>query len=111
MFRGQPEPHELLPQFNKLLSELLRGKLQRNTFQPWEIEILLDIEACDLRDSNRRETLRRYQKAANKFLEKGGPHLLKLSEYLERNRRAAAARKASRTLVLPGTAAIASMVQ
>jgi len=90
------EPHEQLPQFNKLITELLRGKLQRNTFQAWEIEILLDIEACNLRDSNRRETLRRYQKAANRHLEKGGTHLLKLSEYLEKNRRAAEARKSAR---------------
>jgi hypothetical protein len=88
-----PEPHYLLPQFNKLLSELLRGKLVRNTFQPWEIEILLDIEGCQLRDSNRREVLRRYQKAANKALEKGSDSLLMLSEYLERNRQAALARK------------------
>lgn len=91
-----PAPHDLLPQFNKLITELLRGKLHRNTFQPWEIDILLDIEGCQLRDSNRRETLRRYQKAANKHLEKGGLSLLKLSDYLERNRVAAAARKASR---------------
>lgn len=90
------EPHEQLPQFNKLIADLLRGKLHRNTFQPWEIEILLDIEACDLKDGNRRETLRRYQRAANRFLDRGGRHLLRLSEYLEKNRRAALARKASR---------------
>ena len=93
------EPHELLPQFNKLIGELLRGRLQRNTFQPWEIEILLDIEACNLRDSNRRETLRRYQRAANKHLEKGGHHLLRLSEYLTRNRQAAMARKSARSIL------------
>jgi hypothetical protein len=91
-----PELHNLLPQFNKLLTELLRGKLLRNTFQPWEIEVLLDIEGCQLRDSNRREVLRRYQKAANKQMEKGSDSLLMLSEYIERNRQAAQARKSAR---------------
>lgn len=90
------EPHDQLPQFNKLIADLLRGKLQRNTFQPWEIEILLDIEACDLKDANRRETLRRYQRAANRFLERGGKHMLRLSEYLDKNRKAAEARKVAR---------------
>ena len=78
--------HELeirLHQFNKLMQELLRGKIQRNTFQQWEVEVLLDIEACELRESNRREVLRRYQRAANKYVDRGGRTLLKLSEYLE----------------------------
>jgi hypothetical protein len=90
------EPHDQLHQFNKLITDLLRGKLQRNTFQTWEIEILLDIEGCDLKDANRRETLRRYQRAANRFLDRGGKHLLRLSEYLEKNRVAAHARKVAR---------------
>lgn len=82
--------HELegrLLQFNRLMQELLRGRIQRNTFQQWEVEILLDIEACSLRDANRREVLRRYQKAANRYFERGGRTLLKLSEYLEKKHR------------------------
>lgn len=71
-----------LHQFNRLIQELLRGRLNRNTFQPWEVEILLDIEACDLSGLNRRELLQRYQKAANRYVERGGRTLLKLSEYL-----------------------------
>ncbi len=71
-----------LRQFNKLIQELLRGRLNRNTFQPWEIEILLDIDSCQLGDTNRRELLKRYQKAANRYYERGGRTLLKLSEYL-----------------------------
>lgn len=76
-----------LHQFNKLMQEILRGRIQRNTFQPWEVEILLDIESCALRDSNRREILRRYQKAANRYVDRGGRTLLKLSEYLEKKHR------------------------
>ncbi len=61
-----------LYQFNKLIQELLRGRLNRNTFQPWEIEILLDIDSCNLEDKNRRELLKRYQKAANRYVERAG---------------------------------------
>lgn len=76
-------------QFNRLIQDLLRGKIQRNTFQSWEVEILLDIESCELRDASRREVLRRYQKAANRYFERGGRTLLKLSEYLEKKHRTA----------------------
>ncbi len=76
-----------LLQFNKLLAEVLRGRIQRTTFQPWEVEILLDIEACELSDSNRKEVLRRYQRAANRFVDRGGRSLLKLSEYLQKKHR------------------------
>ncbi|WP_321472937.1 hypothetical protein [uncultured Paludibaculum sp.] len=82
--------HELearLHQFNKLMQELLRGRIQRNTFQSWEVEVLLDIESCELRDANRREVLRRYQKAANRYVDRGGRTLLKLSEYLRKEHR------------------------
>jgi len=76
-----------LRQFNKLIQEILRGRLNRNTFYPWEIEILLDIDSCDLGDMNRRELLKRYQKAANRYYEQGGRTLLKLSEYLAKKHR------------------------
>jgi hypothetical protein len=76
----------LLARFNRLIQELLRGNMNRNTFQPWEIELLLDIQSCDLHSSNRREILRRYQKAVQRHMDRGATSLLKLSEYLERNR-------------------------
>jgi hypothetical protein len=72
-----------LAQFNRLIQELLRGNMHRNTFRPWEIELLLDIESCNLRESSKRETLRRYQKAVQRHMEKGARLPLKLSEYLE----------------------------
>jgi hypothetical protein len=76
----------VLAQFNRLMSELLRGKLIRNTFRQWEIEILLDIDTCDLRDGQRRETLRRYQRAVQRQMEKGSNRPMRLSEYLAANR-------------------------
>lgn len=71
-----------LNRFNRLMQELIRGNMNRNTFHPWEIEILLDIQACQLREPVKRETLRRYQKAVQRAMEKGAPTPLRLSEYL-----------------------------
>ena len=72
----------VLTRFNKLIQELVRGTMNRNTFQPWEIEILLDIETCHLREAVKRETLRRYQRAVQRAMEKGASVPLRLSEYL-----------------------------
>jgi hypothetical protein len=85
---GLPEldAETILAQFNRLMNELLRGKLVRNTFRPWEIELLLDIEMCDLRDGQKRETLRRYQRAVQRQMEKGSRDPMKLSEYLAANK-------------------------
>jgi hypothetical protein len=83
------ELEAMLVQFNKLMSELVRGRIQRTTFQPWEIELLLDIEACDLKNGNRRQVLKRYQRAANRFVDRGGRTMLKLSEYLAKKHRGA----------------------
>jgi hypothetical protein len=89
----EPDSEFLLAQFNRLVQELLRGTMSRNCFRPWEIELLLDIEGCNLRDGAKRETLRRYQKAVKKQMDKGSKRPMRLSEYLEgqRARRAIAA--------------------
>lgn len=82
MFVDTQDAEVVLTRFNRLIQELLRGTMNRNTFQPWEIELLLDIEACNLRDGVRRETLRRYQKAVQRAMDKGAPAPFRLSEYL-----------------------------
>jgi len=83
MYDSFPDSDAVLAQFNRLIQELLRGNMNRNTFRPWEIELLLDIETCNLRESSKRDTLRRYQKAVQRHMEKGARLPLKLSEYLE----------------------------
>jgi hypothetical protein len=83
MYDSFPDSDAVLAQFNRLIQELLRGNMNRNTFRPWEIELLLDIEMCSLRESSKRDTLRRYQKAVQRHMEKGARLPLKLSEYLE----------------------------
>jgi hypothetical protein len=70
--------------FNRLMAELCRGEIARNSFQPWEVEILLDMETCELEPRKRLEILRQYQKAVQKQMERGnGPPLMKMSEYLQ----------------------------
>ena|SRR5579885_1519489 len=72
----------VLNRFNRLIQELLRGSMNRNTFRPFEIDILLDIEACNLKEAGKKEILRRYQRAVQRAMEKGAPTPMKLSEYL-----------------------------
>jgi hypothetical protein len=72
----------LLAQFNRLIQELLRGTINRNCFRPWEIELLLDIESCNLRNARKREILRRYQKSVQRQMERGAANPMKLSEFL-----------------------------
>lgn len=86
---NQPDCHTLLAQFRRLMNELLTGNLHRNTFQSWEIELLLDIEGCRLRESQRERVLRRYQKAMEERIRKTGAMPLKLSEFLKRHYRQA----------------------
>ncbi len=96
MLQVNQSSEAVLYRFNKLLQEMLRGQIKRNTFQPWEIELLLDIESCNLRGSNRRETLRRYQRAVQRQMENGAPAPITLTEYLtncrERRKKRAEAR-------------------
>jgi hypothetical protein len=83
MYESLPDSDAVLAQFNRLIQELLRGNMHRNTFRPWEIELLLDIETCNLRETNKRDVLKRYQKAVQRHMEKGARLPLKLSEYLD----------------------------
>jgi hypothetical protein len=84
---GPPaNPEEILTQFNRLIRELLSGSISRNTFQPWEIEVLLDIETCRMQESARTNILRRWQRAVEQQMEKGSTTPMKLSEFLLRKR-------------------------
>src|SRR5215471_14760159 len=104
MHDSLPDSDAVLAQFNRLIQELLRGTMHRNTFRPWEIELLLDIEACNLRESAKREILKRYQKAVQRHMEKGARLPLKLSEYLD----AVKAKRAAQTHAADGGGASSS---
>lgn len=75
----------MLHRFQRLMRDVENGVTTRNTFYPWEIELLVDLESCDF-GPNRRRLLRRYQRAAARALEHGAEKPLKLSEYLARTR-------------------------
>jgi hypothetical protein len=72
----------MLNRFNRLMGELMRGVIIRNSFQPWEIDLLLDIDNCPLDRRRRLEILRQYQKAVERQLDIGPGPPMKLSEYL-----------------------------
>jgi hypothetical protein len=75
--------HELmLNRFKKLVSEVMRGALARNCFQPWEVEILMDLENCQLDRRRRLEILRQYQRAVERQMNTTLGPPMKLSEFL-----------------------------
>ena len=76
------EQELMLNRFHRLMGELMRGAIARNVFQPWEIDLLLDIESCPLDRRRRREILRQYQRAVERQLETGPGPPMKLSTFL-----------------------------
>jgi len=86
MAESPADAEEFLNGFNRLIRELIRGKINRNTFQPWEIELLLDIENCHIKESARENVLHRYQRAVQHQMKRGAVKPLKLSEFLDRKR-------------------------
>ena len=72
-----------LCRFNKLMVEVMRGAITRNSFQPWEFEILLDMDHCQFDPRRRLEILRQYQRAVGKQMDHGPGPPMKLSEFLE----------------------------
>jgi hypothetical protein len=83
MYNVLPDSDAILAQFNRLMQELISGTFRRNSFRPWEIELLVDLDSCELGDPSKREVLRRYQKAVQRQMAKGARMPMKLSEYLE----------------------------
>src|ERR1039458_4594772 len=76
------EQELMLNRFHRLMGELMRGAITRNVFQPWEIDLLLDIETCRLDRRRRLEIMRQYQKAVERQMSTGSGPPMKLSVYL-----------------------------
>ncbi len=102
-----PDSDAILDQFNFLMEELLRGSLRRSKFRPWEIDILLDLESCNLSGSAKLEALCEYQSVVQAHLAEGAHLPPRFSEYLERREATRTprkpAKKVSRTPVKPKT--------
>jgi hypothetical protein len=71
-----------LNRFRRLIAELLHGEINRNSFAPWEIDLLLDFDTCQLPSRRRLEILRQYQKAVERQMEIGPGPPMKLSRFL-----------------------------
>ena len=79
--------------FHRLLAEVIRCETSRTVFQPWEVEILMDIEACKLVPKEKTATLRQYLRAVERQMGKGPGSPMKLSEFLQRRRTRRPSRK------------------
>jgi hypothetical protein len=94
----------MLHRFTRLINEVMSGECERNSFLPWELAILLDMEDCQLERRRRLEILRQYRRAVEHQMEFGPGPPMKLSQFLEiRAQRAASTQKATaqkRSLVL-----------
>ena len=69
--------------FRRLMSDLRRGLHNRNTFVPWEVELLLDFESCQLEKKRRKQILLQYERAVQRQMDTGPGPPMKLSEYLQ----------------------------
>jgi hypothetical protein len=79
----QPTSNESLVRFIGLLRDLQSGTPSRNSYAPWEVELLIDFDSCEFPPGQRRKLLDRYGRAARRRIERGD-RPLKLSEYLAR---------------------------
>jgi hypothetical protein len=73
--------------FHRLLRELEQGAILRTTFEPWEMELLLDVEQVPLKGARRWSALRQYRAAGVRRIE-GGALPIKLSEFLAQREQA-----------------------
>ena len=72
----------MLNRFRRLMTDLQRGTITRNDFQPWKVEILLDATGCQVGPRRRPDVLRQYQRAVEKQMETWPGPPMKLSGYL-----------------------------
>jgi len=72
----------MLNRFKRLMGEVMRGVIARNSFQPWELEILMDMENCHLDRRRRFDILRQYQRAVERQMVTGPGPPMKLSQFL-----------------------------
>jgi hypothetical protein len=72
-----------LASFAELVQELIAGIVQRHVFSRPELDLMLDLETCQLRKSERADVLRRYLKTVQQQFAEGIADPLRLSTFLE----------------------------
>lgn len=73
--------------FNQLVQEMIGGAVGRHTFSQWELDLLLDLQSCQIRKSARPNILRHYLKAVHQGFADGASAPLRFSSFIERHRR------------------------
>jgi hypothetical protein len=76
------ERERMFSRFQRLITELIQGSIRRTNFEPWEIELLVDLEQCNIPPRKRIGILRQYHKAVRRQFDVGPGPPMKLSEYL-----------------------------
>jgi hypothetical protein len=88
MSMDEPPDLELMAnRFNRLVKELLQGEVRRTSFQPWEVNLLLDLQDCRLTRSRRDEALRRYQRVVQRQLEHREVPPVRFMDFVGRRKR------------------------
>jgi hypothetical protein len=82
MYEGFPDNETVLARLDRLVQDVIQGSIRRNSFHPWEVELLLDIRDCSLPDGALRRALRRYQKTVRRKMDQGAA-LLRFSEFIQ----------------------------
>jgi hypothetical protein len=77
------EREQMFCRFHKLITELIEGWIRRTVFEPWEVELLLDIDQCTVHRARRIGILRQYHKAVRRQLDSGPGPPMNLSEFLQ----------------------------
>ena len=77
----------MINRFNRLVKEILAEEVRRTSFQPWEVDLLLDLQECTLTRSRRNEALQRYQRAVQHQLERGQIPPTRFGEFVGRRAR------------------------
>jgi len=72
----------MLNRFRRLLGELQRGQVARNSFARWEIDLLLDFGACEIEPRRRSEILDQYRRAVETQVDTGPGPPMRLSHFL-----------------------------
>jgi len=84
-----PDFELMANRFNRLVKELLEGQVRRTSFQPWEVDFLLDVQDCGMTRSRRDEALRRYQRVVQRQVERGELPPIRFADFAGRRARKA----------------------
>jgi hypothetical protein len=76
------QPELIFRRFERLLGGVMRGSLEYNLFQRWEVDLLLDMTECRLDGRRRTDILTQYRNAVSRQMRTGPGPPMKLSEFL-----------------------------